>query len=132
MAHQEWERIAAVDYRPPVLVGPVEARVHVEKGGGYRRHDRQWQRADHLAGCGGAAGAGGAGGRARQDSVLPYLTCHSLTQHTTIALLLCRLPPAPALLLCGGSRFLGGPIARATVGEYLWGYYYFLLPFVNL
>ena len=32
-----------------------------------------------------------------------------------------RPSPAPALLLRGGSRFLGGPIARATVGEYLWG-----------
>ena len=50
-------------------------------------------------------------------------TVISLTRHTTIALLHCRPSPAPALLLRGGSRFLGGPIARATVGEYLWPYW---------
>ena len=41
----------------------------------------------------------------------------SLMRHTTIALLHCRPSSAPALLLRGGSRFLGArpPTARATV-----------------
>ena len=43
------------------------------------------------------------------------------TSLTTIALLHCRPSPAPALLLRGGSRFLGGPITRAMCGGYLWG-----------
>ena len=54
-------------------------------------------------------------------TLVEEIACISLTRHTTIALHHCRPSPAPALLLRGGSRFLGGPIARATVGEYLWG-----------